>query len=167
MKRNLILATSLVAVFVGAAVIPSFAQQANGNFNPPRYAAAQRNPDSDGAMKGGPGQFAGAQRNPDSKGAMKGGHGQFAGQNNVGQRGDRMAMRGSGIKANFQYYDADGDGFISPDEFQAFVDETGRPVIEGHFQSMDADGDGKIAGTELPGQPMHLNRGMGGPGQPN
>lgn len=147
MKRNLMLATSLVAVFVGAAAIPSFAQQANGNVNPPRYAAAERNPDSDGAMKGG--------------------HGQFAGQNNAGPRGDRMAMRGSGIKANFQHYDADNDGFISPDEFQAFVDETGRPVIEGHFQSMDADGDGKIAGAELPGQPMHLHRGMGGSIQSN
>ncbi|WP_180902673.1 EF-hand domain-containing protein [Martelella soudanensis] len=147
MKRNLMLATSLVAVFLGAAAIPSFAQQANGNVNPPRYAAAQRNPDWNGSMKGGPGQF--------------------AGQNNVGPRGDRMAMRGSGIMASFQHYDANSDGFISPDEFQTFVEETGRPVIEGHFQFMDANGDGKIAGTELPGRPMQLHRGMGGPIQPN
>ncbi|TPW29077.1 hypothetical protein FJU08_14570 [Martelella alba] len=302
MKRNLILATSLVAVLFGASAIPSLAQDVTGSVNAPRYATQQTATNGNGPMNAGPGQFAG-QNNAGQRGnmmAMRGqgygpqgsgpqgagpammngqgpagpaqgngpmrgniqppadcdatgpvgdrgpgfdrgpgqdrmqanmngprgdmrgpgfgpgnGQPQFNGpQANGTQRGfDRddmggrmMAMRGNddrpaygqgmmgnrqapgpqqgfdrdnmrgggprgpGLLTNVQKYDANGDGFITLDEFQAFVTDTGRPMIEQRFEALDTNGDGKVAIAELPGQRAPLNQAQQAPqfqqGQP-
>jgi len=67
----------------------------------------------------------------------------FAGATSDGKKLDREAWKAKyGTDANFDAYDANGDGIIDADEFIA------GSMAKGEFQKMDIDNDGKISKAE-------------------
>nr|WP_272210340.1 hypothetical protein [Marinicella sp. W31]MDC2876210.1 hypothetical protein [Marinicella sp. W31] len=68
-----------------------------------------------------------------------------------GMRGTGNGTRGNGpaMMGELGAFDANNDGFLSLDRFEAFQVEVGRPMFARHFQYLDTDGDGKVAVSEL------------------
>jgi len=60
--------------------------------------------------------------------------------------------------ALFAQADADGDGALSPAEFQTFVQLVKQKMAEHRFAKVDANGDGKVTLAELEAAP-HPGRG--------
>ncbi len=60
--------------------------------------------------------------------------------------------------ALFAQADSDGDGALSPAEFQTFMQLVKQKMAEHHFAKADANGDGKVTLAELEALP-HPGRG--------
>ena len=67
--------------------------------------------------------------------------------------------------ALFAQADADGDGALSPAEFQTFRELVKQKIAEHRFAKMDANADGKVTLAELEAAP-HPGHGCHGRNQP-
>ena len=182
MKRKTVLAAGLVAVLIGAAAIPALSHGTGQGWGDMGWSGQGYGP---GMMMGHDGDEGGrgyGAMEPRNGGGMFGGRGGMMGYG--GQHGGMMGhddehqgfgpMRGQGVMGEeFQKFDANGDGALSPDEFRAgltgqltqydkngdgslsideysalFADIT-RPGMVRHFQALDSDGDGQVTAAEI------------------
>lgn len=79
----------------------------------------------------------------------------MVGQNAMGMMGqgmmpgsDQQAL-GPDMEVNLQEYDADGDGSLTLEEFEALHMQTLREQMVDRFQDLDADGDGQVSQEEI------------------
>jgi EF hand domain-containing protein len=63
--------------------------------------------------------------------------------------------------ALFAQADADGDGALSPAEYQTFMQLVKQKMLEHRFAKLDANGDGKVTLAEMEAAP-HWRHGHGG-----
>ena len=61
--------------------------------------------------------------------------------------------------ALFAQADADGDGALTPAEFQTFIQLVKQARMQHRFAKADANGDGKVTLAELEAVPHHGGRG--------
>ena len=170
MKR-FILATTVTAIAIGAAVaVPVLADGShnfgNGSNAPWMQGSAQRGP---GSMMGGDasmmqmarmmqgagnGWMGGGAMAPDAMNGFGALDGAFDtdGDGNVTPEEIRAGRLGS-----IETYDADGNGALSLAEFEALRAARIQELTEGRFQALDADGNGQITAEEFASPPFGRN----------
>ena len=64
----------------------------------------------------------------------------------------------AGLSEGLSNHDADGDGMLSIDEFEAFHSARIREMMVDRFQMLDADGDGEVTEAEMEAPAARMER---------